>query len=286
MAFEGCKFTFDGVSCDEHQLLIYNIGDNQQGDIDIAHTVSIQEQYISNRWKPLFFGVTYENKLESEIIFGLTQDRIDRHEYLSRQEIAAVSSWLAGHQQYKWLEIEQSDLAGIRYRCMVTSLKVVEYDGLPWAFSAVFTCDSPYAYLYPEEYTYDVEDELVVTFHNKSDHNGYYRPIITFSPGAAILTDDATVLTEENNNVLITGSSMSIENITCGHRMEFTALPEGVDTVTVNCETGVITSNTQGNLYEYFNFRFLQLQRGANVLKFSGRGSIKICCEFPVSVGM
>lgn len=287
MAFYGCKFTFDGVSCDEHQLMIYNVGNSQQGQTEFAHTVSIQDEVVGNHWKPLFFGVTYENKLEGEIVFGLNQERIDRQEHLTRQEMANISSWLAGHQDYKWLEIEQDDLIGIRYRCMVTELKVVETDGVPWAFSAVFTCDSPYAYRYPETYTYAVEGDLEVEFDNKSDHNGYYYPVVTLASSTYALTDEVdNVLTEETSKVLTTGGTFSIENITDGRTMTFNGLPTDMPTVTIDCEHGVISASTQENMYKYFNFRFLRLKRGLNKLRFTGNGAVAITCEFPVSVGM
>lgn len=287
MAFWGCKFSFDGVSCEEHQLMIYNVGGESQGETEFAHVASIQEERVGNHWKPLFFGVTYEDKLECEMVFGLNTERIEEQRHLSRQEMAAISSWLAGHQDYKWLEIEQDDLVGIRYRCIVTELKVIEQDGVPWAFRATFTCDGPYAYMLPQEYAYVVDGELIVEFDNQSDHNGYYNPVVIFTASSATLTDEVgNILTEENDNVLGTGSGFAIENQTDKRTMQLTNLPESVTQVVVDNDHGVITSNTSENLYKYFNFRFLRLKRGINTLKFSGYGTVIIRCEFPVSVGM
>lgn len=287
MAFWGCKFTFDGISCDEHELMIYNVGSESQGETEFAHVASVQEEYIGNHWRPLFFGVTYENKLECEMVFGLNEERIEEQRHLTRQEMAAVSSWLAGHQEYKWLEIEQDDLAGIRYRCMVTDLKVIDRDGLPWAFRATFTCNGPYAYMLPQEYSYDVDGELVVEFENLSDHNGYYYPITVLALSSPALTDEVdNVLTDENSIILRTGNGFSIENQTDQRIMQFNNLPMSVAQIVVDNDLGVITSNTSDNLYQYFNFRFLRLRRGANTLKFCGYGTVTIRCEFPVSVGM
>lgn len=287
MAFYGCTFTFDGVSCDEHQLMIYNVGDSQQGQTEFAHTVSIQDEVVGNHWKPLFFGVTYENKLEGEIVFGLNQERIDRQEHLTRQEMANISSWLAGHQEYKWLEIAQEDLADVRYHCIVTELKVVETDGIPWAFSAVFTCDSPYAYLYPQTHIYEVDGELDIELENKSSHNGYYYPVVKLASSTNALTDEAdNVLTEETNKVLVTGGTFAIENLTDGRTMRFDDLPTDMPAIMIDCEHGVISSSTQENMYKYFNYRFLRLKRGINHLRLTGHGALAITCEFPVSVGM
>lgn len=287
MAFWGCTFSFDGVSCSDHQLMLYSIGNHVHENTKFANIVKIKEESLSSHWKPLFFGVTYEDKLETEIVFGLNQDRIDAQQHLTRQEMAAISSWLCGHQEYKWLEVDQEDLAGIRYRCMVTELKVVEAEGEPWAFSAVFTCDSPYAYRYPETYIYEVDGDLDVEFENKSDHNGYYDPVITLASSTNALTDEAdNVLTDETANVLTTGGTFSIENVTDGKTMTFDNLPTDMPTITIDCEHGVISASTQENMYKYFNFRFLRLRRGINHLRFIGHGAVSITCEFPVSVGM
>ena len=287
MAFYGCKFTFDGVSCDAHQLMIYNIGSDEHGDTEFAHTVSVQEELVGSRWKPLFFGVTYENKLESEIVFGLTPERIEAHECLTRQEMAAISSWLAGHQEYKWLEIEQDDLLHVRYRCMVTELKTIYHGDEPWAFSATLTCDGPYAYLYPTEYTYQVNGELDIAFNNLSDHNGYYSPVVIFTTSSAVLTEETgSILTEETGRTLTTSNSFSIENQSCGYTMAFSNMSYSYVTITVDCENGVVTGSSSENFYKYFNFRFLKLKRGINNLRVTGNGVLTIRCEFPVSVGM
>lgn len=287
MAFWGCKFSFDGISCEEYDLMIYNIGGEGQSETTFAHVVSVQEERVGNHWRPLFFGVTYENKLECEMVFGLNQDRIEAQRYLSRQEMAAISSWLAGHQEYKWLEIDQDDMTGIRYRCMVTELKAIEYEGLPWGFRATFTCDSPYAYTLPQEYVYDVNGTLDVEFDNKSDHNGQYCPLVTISASSVILTDDADhTLTDETNKVLVAGGSFSIENRDTDSVMRFHDIPDGVSYIRVDNERGVITSNTAENLYKCFNFSFLRLKRGVNMLHMDGYGTVTIRCEFPVSVGM
>lgn len=287
MSFWGCKFTFDGISCEEYELMIYNIGKDSQDETKFAHTVTVQEERVGNHWRPLFFGVTYENKLECEMVFGVNQERIDDHQFMSRQEMAKISSWLAGHQEYKWLEIEQDDLTDIRYKCMVTKLEAVEYGGLPWGFRATFTCDGPYAYMLPRDYVYEVNGELDIEFDNLSDHNGLYSPLMIISATSVILTDDGDrVLTDEDDKVLITGGTFSVENRDTNSVMRFSNIPEHISYIRIDNEHCVITSNTNDNLYKCFNFSFLRLKRGKNMLHFSGYGVVTIRCEFPVSVGM
>lgn len=287
MAFWGCKFSFDGVSCDDHQLMLYSIGKNEPEETEFAHVVKIKEERVGGHWKPLFFGVTYENKLETEIVFGVNQDRLDDHTFLTREEMANISSWLAGHDQYKWFEVEQDDLADVRYRCMVTSLSMVEYGAIPWAFKATLTCDGPYAYRHPQEYHYEVNGDLTISFDNQSDHNGYYCPVVKIQTGTSILTEESdNVLTNEDDSVLLDGGEFVIENETTGKRTVFSGLPDTVNEIILDNEHGTISSNTNDNMYRYFNFNFLKLTRGMNTLKFTGSGTVTIYCEFPVSVGM
>lgn len=302
MAFWGCTFSFDGVSSVDHQLMIYDIGSNGQEATKFAHTVNIQEEHVGTGWKPLFLGVTYENKLETTITFGLNQDRIDEQRYLTRDEMRQISSWLAGHEQYKWLEVNQEDMRGIRYRCMITELTMIEYGNLPWGFSAKITCDGPYAYLYPEVYEYTVRGEMTVEIDNKSDHNGYYCPPVTIDIGSSILVDDYyNALIDVNNFVICDGirlasgesggtasgtNEFTIENLTTGRTMVLSGYSDGVIHIEVDNEHGVISANSGENMYRHFNFQFLRLKRGKNTLRFRGVGRVIIRCEYPVSVGL
>lgn len=266
MALWGYHFVFDGIPCEAYDLMIYDIGNNTQGETEFSNAVSIVEASAGNRWRPLFYGTKFENKLEIEMVFGVIQDRIDEQRFFDRQEMSQISAWLTGRSDYCWLEIQQDDMEDIRYRCIVTSLSAISYGNIPVAFKATFTCDSPFAYMYPRIYEYSVNGSADIEFFNESTHNGYFLPQmeITAPNGGDF------VITNDSDN----GRSF------CLH-----GLPASSNTIVINNDAGVISTSSGDNLYPYFNFRFFRLKRGLNNLHITGTGTLVIHCEFPVAAG-
>ena len=257
MALWGCSFTFNGVPCEDYDLMMYNI-DGVSSNTGGFSPVSIVESAPATRWKPLFFGTVIKEKLTFSIVFGINEKRIDRQLYLTRYEIEEVASWLMGHQQYMWLEIHQEDMEYIHYRCLVTGLELLEFGNIPTAFKATFTCDSPYAYMYPSVYEYSVNGRLDVKLYNESSINGYYKPKIEID--------------------LNTGSMFSIINYTDDPSiMLFSNLPSSVSKIIIDNENGILSSNDPNvNLYQYFNFRFLRLVKGLNHLRLFAENKVAI----------
>ena len=267
MAFWGKSFIFDGYPCEDFDLMIYDIGSSAQGASEFASTASIVDESLPSKWKPIFYGVKFDSKLCFTIVFGVNQHRIDDQNYLDRYEIDTIATWLTGHQQYKWLAVEQDDMTFVRYKCIFTSLECVEYGRIPWAMKAEVTCDSPYAYMYPHEYQYTLNGTAKsITFFNESSINGYYRPIIEYS-------------TSSGGNLEI------INNTDNGRIFKFTGLSSASQQITIDNENCVITSSADTNIYDKFNYNFFRLKRGYNQLQITGNGTLKILCEFPINVG-
>ena len=152
------------------------------------------------------------------------------------------------------------------YRCMITGLEEISYGNIPWALRASVTCDGPYAYIPMQAYTYTLSGLQTVFFDNISSVNGYYYPILKYSP--------------------TNGGDFSIQNNTDGERLfAMTGLPAAAQVITINNDTGVITNSADLNLYPYFNNHFFRLKRGQNELVLTGAGTLEIQCEFPVNVG-
>lgn len=266
MAFWGKTFVFNDISCEAFDLMLYDIGNDTQGEGTFASTVSIIEDVVGNRWKPWFYGVKYEKKLEFEIVFGVNTERIDRGKYLARFEIDEIASWLTGHDKYMWFAIDQEDMAHVHYRCIITDLSLVSYGNIPWAMKATITCDSPYAYLYPQEFSYEINGTKEIEFPNGSSHNGYYMPILDITTTG--------------------GGTISITNKTDNDRtFELKDMPASITNIRVNNDTCVITNNADLNLYPYCNCKFFRLVRGYNTLSVTGNCTLKILCEFPANTG-
>lgn len=267
MSFWGSSFSFNGIPCEDFELMMYSIDGATHSAGKFATGVSISEDVVSRRWKPLFYGTQFKNKLEFSIVFGVSQMRVDRGQYLERDELDAIATWLTGHNEYLWLEIYQDDMESVRYRCIVTALEMIELEMVPWALKATIVCDSPYAYRHPQTFEYHIDGETEIDFYNESSHNGYYMPILEFD---------------------LSGSqSFSITNCSDSSRVcSFTGLPQAISSIRVDNDRCIVTANDNSiNPYPYFNFNFFRLCRGDNRLIVTGHGILRILCEFPVNVG-
>lgn len=269
MAFWGKSFVFNDVPCDDFDLMLYDVGSTTQSTGNFASTVSVVEETLPSRWKPYLYGVKYDKKLEFTIVFGVNERRLDREKFLDRYELENIAYWLTGHEKYLWLEVEQDDLDYVRYRCIISGLEIVEYGNIPWALKATVTCDSPYAYMYPQAYEYKINGTSskpqIISFYNESGHNGLYMPKVEIEQK---------------------GGTFSITNVTDNNRkFEFKNVPTSVTKISVDNDLGIISNNQSLNLYPYFNFRFFRLVKGENILKIVGNGTLRLICEFPANVG-
>lgn len=264
MAFWGGAFVFDGIPCEEYELMVYDVGSHAQSNSRFASGVSIVEEKIPTRWKPYFYGVKFEDKLNFTLVFGVNEQRVSANDYLSRQEMETVASWLTGHNGYKWLEIIQPDMEYARYRCIITGLEVIEFGWIPWALKATVECDGPYAYERSKTFTYTGSGKF--SLYNESGHNGYYYPVLDLA--------------------LSGGGNISIINESDKNReFKLTGIPASVKKIQVDCDHGIITCDAGINMYPYCNLNFLRLKRGRNILNITNSGTTQITCEFPVNAG-
>lgn len=268
MAFYGCEFLFDGKSCKEFGLMMYDIGSNSQRDVIFPSGGTIHEERVAGRYSSLFYGIEQNEALTFTLIFGANHHSIDAHSHLDRWDIESIAAWLTGHSTLRWLEIVQPDMETVRYKCIISELQTISYGNEPWAFSCTVTCNSPFGYTYP--YRYSLSGTSTIHLHNISTYNGYYKPkvVLTLPQG--------------------TGSkSVALVNQSDGGReFAFTALPSSVRTIEIDNENQIIVDVTGGlNLYRYFNFKFFRLVRGDNLLTLTGNCNAEIICEFPVNIG-
>lgn len=266
MAFWGKEFIFDGISCTQYGLEMYDIDGCDSLDSPTAGTVAIVEETIGDKWKPFFYGTRFENKLEFELVFGINEGRVDSEEYLTRYEIDQIATWLTGYNEYKPLVFMQDDISVLHFKAMITSLSINTNGNMPYSFRATVTCDSPYAYEPQSDTTFTINGTRSVSFNNNSCLNGYYKPVIIYRPNG--------------------GGSFRITNVTDNNRMfAIENIPNSVHEITINSDTCVITNDMDLNLYGLCNFKFVRLKKGANTLTITGNGTLIIRCEFPHNIG-
>ena len=276
MSFYGYSFAFNGIPCEEHGLMMYDFGSPQDAGGSFTSSGSVVEERISRKYKPLYYGTLHDKPLEFSLVFGANNTLIDANKFLDRWDMETISSWLTGKDGYKWLEIQQPDMETLRYRCIITDLKYSTVGWLPWAFACKVVCDSPFAYTFPEVFSYTfnhtVADPLLVRFYNRSTHNGVYYPKLDVTLRGR---NFFTIINESDAN----------------RSFSFTNLPSITSTNTlrleIDSENGIIKSSRSAvNPYNHFDgFSFFRLIRGDNLLKVSGNGTLHIIAEFPVNIG-
>lgn len=264
MSFYGSSFSFDGVACEEFGLMLYDFNNTTQGN-SVFGKSKIYEDRVPLRTRSLFYGADYEDALEFKLVFGADEYAASKGEDIDRQEMEAISMWLTGHNAYKWLTIDQPDMAGIRYRCIINDLEMVEVGFSKWALSCTVHCDSPFAYTYPMSYEYTVSGSLSAVLSSRSSINRPYLPKVTVN--------------------LPSGGDFSIENVETGATFQLKAVPKSVGLITFDAENGVLSCASGLNMYKYCNFKWPTLLSGDNHLNFTGYGTVTFTCEFPVNVG-
>ncbi len=279
MAFYGCDFIFDGVRASTFlapatvgasykRLMLYNIGSYGQGDADLS-VGEIEEDRIGRRYDSLLYGIRQNDPLQFTLVFGIDPDDLVGETCFTREEIARITQWLTGHQEYKILKIDQDDMTGYRYHAMITGLRLVSDGGLPVAFEATISCDGPFAYQDPITFTAVlISSDTTLEIMNSSTINGVYRPVFDIDLSGATYLQ--LVNSDDENR------TMRIDNI-----------PTEEVSIHIDCLNQIITANTGYNLYPGFNMKFLRLVPGENDIYITtdGSGEIRATCEFPVNIG-
>lgn len=259
--FNSYEFSFNGESSVMYGLMIYDFDGNGQSEVSFGNKASIVEARTNNRIQPLHFGVNYHSKpLEFKLVFGAERE-------LDRYELESISLWLTGHQDYKWLSIDQPDMERVQFRCIITELTPLTHGWLPVAFEANVLCDCPYAYGFPFSKTYQISGETSVLFRNESSTIEYLKPTLVISPALGV-TEIKIVNKNDNDREFILKD-----------------LPGSNMNIVIDNNNGIIQETLNGyNLYDRFNLNFFRLVHGDNNLVITGNGSVTISGRFLYNV--
>lgn len=170
MAFNTCKFSYDGVSCDTYGLYYYEISGHSQDDGVINSGFSIVDDQVNRLYRPIHYGVKRGKHMEFDMIFGALEP-------IDRTAVANIMGWLVGRKQYAPLVIDQPDMQQYIYYAIITTVEMIEVTGLPVAFSAHVVCDSPYAYI---SYSVSSDGDNFV-FNNSTNTRELVSPIIAMN---------------------------------------------------------------------------------------------------------
>ena len=270
MAFDTCTFEYDGISCEEFDLLYYEIDGNSQSDGVVNDGFSIISDHMSRRHRPIHYGVEKSDHMKFDMVFGSLEP-------LDRIDVANIAKWLLGRNQYAPLVIHQDDMYGICYNAILTDMKVIDLDGVPYAFSVTVNCDSPFAYTETLSQAYQCNGTRTAFFNNISNVPELYSPSIRIA--------------------LDSGSDFKLENITTGETfsLEFNGANTADMTIYYGGETKVLTYTASAslslNLYQHMllngtrHFEFPRFAPGDNEIKITGNCTLYIDAQFPMAIG-
>ena len=285
------NFTFDGVSSEDYDLLIYYIGDPGTVEENVWETDIIEER-LSNRFDPIHYGLDINKSKTLEFTIGSTK-------YIDRDTVEEILDWLTSHDTYKWLEFDQDDLSDWRYKVIFSNVQMVSVNGLPFAFKCNVTFDSQFAYEYPTTFTYTIEDGKVkdskgdlkdyATLTNSGKHVGYYFPKMNIEVADGCKRFCITNETDNKDRSFILNIPSSF----------VTTDGSGIFKVTVDNKNQIMSCNCSDvNIYKQFgdtisddsvkfigNHYFVRLLKGDNKLTFEGSGTVTFQCEFLRKVG-
>lgn len=265
MAFYGSEFIYDEMSCGAFGMMLYNIGDGEEGGT-FTSPGEIVEDRIANRHSSLYYGRVQNSPLSFPITFGIVNDRIDNQQWLTRSEMKQIADWLL-KDGYKKLVVCQDDMRLYYYKAIITELRYETFGHEPFAVTCTVQCDSPYAYTEPIDFIFNTS--YGTNFEVNSEQSvKYYYPIVTIQPTSSSLT-----ISNESDF----GRSLKLSSI------------GSVDTITIDCQNEIITMSDGTNGYEVMDFangsKFLRILRGENIFTVTGSAVITIRCEYPVDIG-
>lgn len=264
MSFRGRSFVFDGTPSEEFDLVVANIGNASQESGIIGSELEILESRIPRRPVAIHHGTVGNAPLSFPIVFSANRDNMS----FDRYDIARIAAWLTGHQHYKKLIIDQSDMECVYYNCIITGLTQVEAGGKVIGFQAAVTCDAPFAYRIFPETIIECEGSTMFNYHCSSNVNDYYTPDL-------IIETEATDLTIVNDT---DGSTFSLSGMSGSQK-----------TITINGQSLVMESSDGTNLYNHWNvdapkYMFRALG-GDNYISITGACTIIIKNEVPWNIG-
>ena len=87
MSFYGTSMIFDGVSCEEMGLVMYDFTSNRQSATTFSSDLEIAEDRIGGRYRSLFYGGAVNAPLTFTMVLCASEDRAERNEPLDRWDL-------------------------------------------------------------------------------------------------------------------------------------------------------------------------------------------------------
>lgn len=217
-------------------------------------------------------GVRYDYgaKYNTVATITITMINFDGSDFTVNQ-FRDVARWLSGAQKSSWLDLYEGESIAYSFLCKCIDIKQYKMDARTLGVIVTFESVSPWAYSPMQSIEKEINNSASaesgdpIEIENLSDENySYVYPNITFTS----VSNGCLVIYNHSN-----GESTIINNVESG------------ETVTLNSNQIIYSSNTLRVFGDDFNFVWPKLIHGHNTLSVSGHGALTITYRYPVKVG-
>ncbi len=264
MAFYGAEIIYDGVPSSLFDLTIMDFSTSGDVDSPAGSDMEIYEKYVLRRSKAYYFGRSLNTPLEFDITLG-SKNPI---EATTRN---AIQKLFLGRNEYLNFQIVQDDMMTTKFEVLFTSAENKYIGNINRAITLHGRCNSPYGFTFPNTLSYTFSGNTNVdynfSFYNDSASSDYMKPITVFTLNSV-------------------GNFFTLTNITDNNRaFSFTGL-QPHETITVDNDKQIVTSDTGLLRLSLFNKNWFRLLPGNNELNIkSGIGTFSLTYYFTRSIG-
>ena len=249
MSFYASYFIYDSNISYEYGLKISSATNSGIHETSGAN-VRLFTESLYHRPKVYLLGVQETPTLTIPITISV-------EDQLTASESSAISKWLFGQNDFKKLQIIQPDMSDLYYNCIFVNPKVIRVGNIIRGYRADIVCDSPFAWEFLEQTTYEypLEEYLIsdtITYNNLTDTEYYSYPIV-----------------EVKMNHF--GDTFSLINLSDNDR-EFGFSDLNPDEfITIDNDLQIIDSDTGESRVENFTtYKWFRLLPGLNKLSLTG----------------
>ena len=246
-SFFGSEIIYDGIPSSTFGLRLVNFSTGKS-DSNAGGEITIIQKYIPRRSIPYYYGRMQNIPLEINLTLASEQP-------IDAKSRNSIEKWLIGRDRYLPLSVVQSDLDGVTYYVIFKQGTNNYMGNLNRSIEIKGTCNAPWPFEYPNVLTKSYSGSSIVsedfTFANTSSDSDYLKPSLVFTTSAI-------------------GTSCNLTNHTDNNRLfSFTGISAN-ETITVDNDKGIISSDTGLRRMTYFNKNFFRLVPGQNDLTLAG----------------
>jgi Phage-related protein len=265
--FTALTFDFANNSSINYDVYIVSYGGASGWNTESAESnIQIVSDSIPRRTGNFVYGTRQNDVQQFSITIGSDNKK-------SRAEIDRIKSWLINMTPQN-LIINQPDMDFYRYTGFFTNPQLVSSGNRQFGMTFTFVSTSPFAHTFPKEKTLNITAPTNYVFNNDSGNMDYLRPIIEITP--TNITQNFSITNNSDNGRVFQFNFVS-------------PFPNGSEIITVDNQNQIITSSLGNDFsrrrFTQFNMNFLRFIRGANHLRITGNGNLKIRYVFARRIG-